>query len=127
MFIELLNEVLNEASPFYFYVGFFLAAYCAFSFSFMSMPLRAKSKEAVTRNYYATRFRLLPIETRLGEIAEILDWITEKSKRKEGPEDDSDNHFLSFTKQNQKRGGEQWTNILYSHSLKNIALSSSFY
>ncbi|QTM99734.1 hypothetical protein ERJ70_10735 [Sediminibacillus dalangtanensis] len=124
MLIELLNELLSEASPFYFYVSMMLAIYCAFGFSVMAFPSLSKSSEMVTRDYHAIQFRLLPVERRLTETGEVITWIARKIKRKDGPEDDTDNHSFSLTNQKYTlRGGQQWKNILYSLPFKRADLS----
>ncbi|WP_053219314.1 hypothetical protein [Virgibacillus senegalensis] len=122
--IELLNELLNEASPFYFYVSMILAIYCAFGFSVIAYSSLSKSSEMVTRDYHAIQFRLLPVAARLTETCLVTTWIASKVKRKDGPEDDADHH--TFSLYNQKhilRGGKQWRNILYSQPLKRPVLS----
>lgn len=48
-------------------------------------------------------------------------WITRIMKRKEGPEDDSDNSSFSNLELTQLRGGFMWEKNLYLPSFRNIA------
>lgn len=123
MLVELLNEILNEASPFYFYVSWILTVFCLFNFVYLSFHARKDSSELMIRDYHANQYRLLPSSTWNKTGRSILNWITAKTKRKDSPEDDDDNlSFSLYTSIAKKRGGKLCTSILYSPSLKNIVL-----
>ncbi|MEQ6390730.1 hypothetical protein RZN22_15665 [Bacillaceae bacterium S4-13-58] len=118
MILEMLNEILSDFSPFYLYVGFLLF----FAFSYATITI---APHYVTSNsYYISNTEMVDFiawcEHRiLGLRHRIQTWISEKIKRKESPENDSEGHHCcSFLHLDYKsQGGQQ---CLYSLPQKNI-------
>lgn len=122
--IELINELVNDMSPFYSYISILLTIVCSYQFISIGVQGITRNNDILTREYHDIRVRLLPMQELYGEIAEVLDWLTRKTKRIAAPDDDTDNHSFSFIKLSLLiRGGQQWKIILYSLFLKNTALS----
>lgn len=123
MITELLNELVNEMSPFYLYISILLTIFSSYHFLSIGVQSVTRDHDILTRKYHDIRIRLLPMQELYGEIAEVLDWITRKTERIASPDDDTDNQPFSFLKLFlQLRGGQQWKIILYSLFLKNTAL-----
>lgn len=124
MLVELLNELLNEASPFYFYASWLLTVFCLYNFIDPGFYSRKNSIELMRRDYHSNQFGLLSHYAHIGLKDSILDWIITKTKRKDGPEDDDDNFSFSLNSaEPNKRGGRIWTDFLCSPALKNIVYS----
>lgn len=117
--VELLNGLANDISPIYLYVSILLTIVCSYQLLSISLKGNAGNNNVYIREYHAIKVRLLPMQELFGEIIGIHDWITKKTKRKAGPDDDTDHpsfSFLSIFLHN--RGGQSCT-IIYSLSLKN--------
>ncbi|WP_284139602.1 MULTISPECIES: hypothetical protein [unclassified Virgibacillus] len=120
MFMELLTELINETSPFYFYLSIMLSAISSMHFIHLDMH------RFVTEHnkFYTKKASLVdcqPARERkpLGEISEVQHWIFQKAMRMDGPDDDTDgNSFCFFNQLKKKQGGSQlqWQKNLYSHS-----------
>ncbi|MEN1968674.1 hypothetical protein WMZ97_11450 [Lentibacillus sp. N15] len=124
--LELLNQLIDDVSPFYVYLGIILTIICAYQGISLTMGNINHQNEVFTRQWHAERFRLLPAQEERGINKQIHNWITIKTKRMEIPDDDTDSHsFSTHTFNTTNRGGQQWKENLYSQSL-NIALSVSF-
>ncbi|PAV29662.1 hypothetical protein CIL05_09825 [Virgibacillus profundi] len=123
MLIEILFDILSDFSLLYFYVSIILSIFCAYQITHFSLFNIKKMNECYTREHHSIQARQIPLVSVVGEVIEKRDWLTNKTKRIEAPDDDAEIHSFSLVnKRTIKRGGQQWKNILYSLSLKNIAL-----
>ncbi|WP_217587992.1 hypothetical protein [Lentibacillus saliphilus] len=119
MLIELLNELLNDASPFYFYVSMFGTAAAAMKLIHMNAPVSIKHRLHIKRTIAIQNAASFPDQP-FTENMEIQTWLTHIFKRIDAPDDDADGHTSSyFNDMNNIRGGQTWKKHLYSHSLKN--------
>ncbi|MEW9675722.1 hypothetical protein ABRT01_05980 [Lentibacillus sp. L22] len=120
--LELLNQLTSDVSPFYVYLSIILTIICAYRGMSFTMGNTIQQNQIFTRQWHATRFRLLPAQEELGANTEIHHWIAAKMKRIEAPDDDSDSHSCSLKVLNDyHRGGQKWNANLYSQLLENIA------
>ncbi|WP_156288684.1 hypothetical protein [Oceanobacillus salinisoli] len=120
MLLEIINELLNELSPFYCYLSVFISIVYLERIRF-EWQQHGLENQLYIRKCHEVEFRLLPKQKCIPRIIEIRNWITTKTKRIEAPDDDSEAPSFSFIHSIQLRGGKQWKQNLYSLSLKNIA------
>ncbi|MDY7046438.1 hypothetical protein RVS70_19815 [Virgibacillus sp. M23] len=121
MMIELLNEVVNDVSPFYLYISILLTILSTYQFLTIDARNIIENNNILTREYHNLRVRLLPMQELFGECREVIEWLIKKTNRIASPDDDTDNESFSFqANELSKRGGQQWIVNLYSHSLRNI-------
>ncbi|GAA0442919.1 MAG: hypothetical protein ACQEWU_09970 [Bacillota bacterium] len=121
MMIELLNEVVNDVSPFYLYISILLTIVSTYQFLTIDARNIIENNNILTREYHNLRVRLLPMQELFGECREVIEWLIKKTNRIASPDDDTDNESFSFqANELSKRGGQQWIVNLYSHSLRNI-------
>ncbi|MGX9933620.1 hypothetical protein [Virgibacillus sp. Bac332] len=119
--IELLNEVVNDVSPFYLYISILLTIVSTYQFLTIDARNIIENNNILTREYHNLRVRLLPMQELFGECREVIEWLIKKTNRIASPDDDTDNESFSFqANELSKRGGQQWIVNLYSHSLRNI-------
>src|SRR5699024_8588756 len=116
MAFELLYELLNETSPFYFYFSLFLSALGAIKLiQFDHLHKFIGHRYVYTQEAHAIQIQSAPVQESIGETTDILDWIVKKAKRFDAPDDDTDDHSFSFFKTTRKkRGGASWSKNLYS-------------
>lgn len=126
MILELLSELFADTStsPLTFYVTIFLSVIGPIKFSQFGLHKFIGHAHVYTRKSHAIQSQSAPIQESIGETTDIMDWIVQKAKRIDAPDDDTDdNNFSFFQAMMKKRGGQPWNEHLYSHSTKNIALS----
>ncbi|RDW19730.1 hypothetical protein [Oceanobacillus chungangensis] len=121
MFLELLNELLSDFSPIYLYLSFLLSVVY---FDYIQLDFRCSidKNHAFIRRSHALKVDSLPIQQPISGAIEIHNWLTNKTKRIEIPDDDNDAHSNSTFSIDKNRGGQKWKKHLYSRSLKNIKL-----
>ncbi|RDW17576.1 hypothetical protein CWR48_13720 [Oceanobacillus arenosus] len=126
MLLELLNELLSDFSPIYLYLSFLLSVVY---FDYIQLDLRCTvyKNHAFIRKSHALKIQSLPKQQPITGVIKIHNWLTNKTKRIEIPDDDNDPHSNSTSTLDKNRGGQQWKKHLYSRSLKNISLSSCFF
>lgn len=119
MLLELLNELLNDLSPFYLYLSLIIAN---LHLEFLQLGLQYRSFEnhLYIRKCHDVQFRLLPKLKIIPRIIELRNWICMITKRIESV-DDSEAPSLFVNLRIQRQGGKKWSQNLYSLSLKNIA------
>ncbi|MEF2292762.1 hypothetical protein [Virgibacillus dokdonensis] len=121
--IDLLNELMNDASPVYFYLSILFTLSSAYSFTAIQPRHIMESRYLQIREYHNERYRLLPIQELFGMCDEIFQWVVKKANRITSPDDDADHSFFSFKGQNVlQRGGKECTIILYSQFSRGTAL-----
>ncbi|MFD1849852.1 hypothetical protein [Oceanobacillus bengalensis] len=122
MLLELMNELLSEFSPIYFYFGLLLTIVYFDPFQF-TVKRKIVENQLYMRHSHELKYQTLPRQSLIPRIIELRNWLTTKVKRVEAPDDDADAHSFSYPNLNQIRGGQKWKKHLYSLLLKNIALS----
>lgn len=126
MVLDLLNEFINDTSPFYFYFNLLWATVGALQLIHFNVHQFMKYRELHTKHSAKVQVEKFATDEPIVENLEIRKWLTNKFKRIEAPDDDTDSDSFSFfTKAIENRGGREWKNVLYSPFLKNIALSAS--
>ncbi|MUV38632.1 hypothetical protein JNUCC1_02486 [Lentibacillus sp. JNUCC-1] len=119
MLIELLNEILNDTSPFYFYISMFWAAAGAVKLIHMHKPVSIKQRLHFRKSpgiYENTVFSQQPFT----ENMSIQTRLTHIFKRIDAPDDDRDDQVLLISNPTRKiQGGLLCNTHLYSRSLKN--------
>ncbi|MDY0407590.1 hypothetical protein ACFFIS_09015 [Virgibacillus soli] len=127
MLFEIVSDFLLATSPFYFYISLFLSALAVLKFIHFDLH------HYLHHNIYSKRahtidIHVLHFENQVEQVSEIRDWIAQKIKRIESPDDDTDGHPLPLnTLLTHFRGGILWKKDLYSHFLRNMASSRSFF
>lgn len=116
--IELLNELVSDISPIYFYISILLTIVCTYQLFLITGKGNIGNNNVFIRKYHAIKVRLLPMQELFGEIIGIHDWITKKTKRKAAPDDDTDHPSFSFLSTFLQIRGGQSCKIIYSLSLK---------
>ncbi|KPH77462.1 MULTISPECIES: hypothetical protein [Bacillaceae] len=119
MLLELLNELLNDLSPFYLYLSLVISN---FHLGFLQFGLQYRSFEnqIYIRKCHNVQFRLLPKLKITPRIIELRTWICTITKKTESV-DDPEAPSLSINIMIKRQGGKKWSQNLYSLSLKNIA------
>ncbi|AXI08545.1 hypothetical protein CUC15_06260 [Oceanobacillus zhaokaii] len=125
MFLELLNELLSDFSPIYLYLSFLLSVVY---FDYIQLDFRCAidKNHAFIRKSHALKLDSLPRQQPISGAIKIHNWITNKTKRIEIPDDDNEAYSNSNISKDKIRGGQKWKKGLYSRSLKNIKLASCF-
>ncbi|WP_174616025.1 hypothetical protein [Virgibacillus ihumii] len=119
MVFELLYDVVGEISPIYIYLSIILSLVCSFRIMNVSMQHSIIRNHDYTKECHATHIKLLPVNEPIGQVTEIYNWITHRTKRIDAPDDDSDHHSFSLHKKF-LRGGQSCKRNLYSLSFTNI-------
>ncbi|GAB4071887.1 hypothetical protein GCM10028778_00170 [Barrientosiimonas marina] len=121
MITELLYELFVDTSPVYLYVSVFLSVIGTINLAQLDLHQNHELAHVATRKSHAIRIQAAPVQESIGESTAIMDWIVQKAKRIDAPDDDTDDHTFSFFKTiTKKRGGAQCNAHLYSQLLKNI-------
>ncbi|MCM3400359.1 hypothetical protein [Oceanobacillus profundus] len=119
MLVELLSELFNEFSPIYFYIGLLLSI----------IPLRIYNQpntyqtDVYLRRSHALQFQLLSLPDLTATALDIRNWITNRTKRIEVPDDNEEDSSSLVFYRYKNLGGLKWKQLLYSSKLKNIASS----
>lgn len=122
MFFDVLSEMINNASPFYFYVGLLWSMVGALQLINMDMQNFRRNHYFHVKNVYTFQVDSALIQEPSIRNQAVITWLTHKTKRIEAPDDDSDDASFSISKQIKEiRGGLYWKNKVYSLPLKNIA------
>ncbi|MFD1361228.1 hypothetical protein [Lentibacillus salinarum] len=122
MIIEILHELFADTSPFYVYFSICLSVIGTINLTQFDLHQFIGHAHVYTRESHAIQIQSAPIQASIGEATDIMDWIVQKAKRIDAPDDDTDDHTLSFFKTTmKKRGGPRWNEHLYSRLPKNIA------
>lgn len=118
--IELINELINDASPVYFYLSILLTVASACSFSTIQFGDMLDTHHFQIRESHNERYRLLPIQELFGMCDEIFQWVVKKANRITAPDDDTDHSSFSLRAMDLiQRGGNICAIILYSLFLRN--------
>ncbi|WP_337019606.1 hypothetical protein [Oceanobacillus massiliensis] len=120
MLIELLSDLLNECSPIYLYLSL-LVTIIQFELIQLDDHNKMFKNDVQTRKSHALRFQLLPLQKINAAMIDIRNWIANRTKRIEIPDDDKEDPSFSISHSNINRGGVTWKQLLYSPNLKNIA------
>jgi hypothetical protein len=122
--IELLNQLLNDMTPFYLYVSILLTMVSVYSFTAINTRDIMSKNYLHIRQYHDERFRLLPMQELFGMCQEVFQWFVKKANRLAAPEDDTDHLSFSFIYRDLLlRGGQQCKVILYSLFLRSTVSS----
>ncbi|HLR09555.1 MAG TPA: hypothetical protein VK136_09940 [Bacillota bacterium] len=99
MAFELLYELLNETSPFYFYFSLFLSALGAIKWiQFDHWHKFIGQRYVYTKETHAIQIQSAPVQKSINETTDIMDWMIKKAKRFDAPDDDTDDHPSLFSK-----------------------------
>ncbi|WP_068675530.1 hypothetical protein [Oceanobacillus sp. Castelsardo] len=119
MLLELLNELLNDLSPFYLYLSLVIAN-LHLGFLQFDLQYRSFENQIYIRKCHDVQFRLLPKLKIIPRIIELRNWICTITKRIDSI-DDSEAPSFFVTLITKRQGGKKWSQNLYSLTLKNIA------
>ncbi|WP_407271710.1 hypothetical protein [Radiobacillus sp. PE A8.2] len=121
MFVDIVGELQNDLYPMYVYFTFIASIVCSFGVLYLSTTQFSHKQSKLYDGYNLNAQHSTRTDIHV-HMQDIRIWITKKTKRKEGPEDDSDNHnFSAFYFAIKKRGGKLCLKHLYLRSVKNIA------
>ncbi|NBJ67908.1 MULTISPECIES: hypothetical protein [Clostridia] len=121
--MELINELINDVSPVYFYLSILLTMASAYSFSAIQFGQMMDTHHLQIRKNHNERYRLLPIQELFGMCDEIFQWVIKKANRIAAPDDDTGHSSFSLRAMDLiQRGGKICTIILYSLFLRNTVL-----
>ncbi len=90
---------------------------------FVARESSAAHRSTTEKQLYSWRNLMVSEKMLLDHHVDRHAWITRIMKRKEGPEDDSDNLSFSNSVTTKLRGGFMWEKNLHSPSFQNIARS----
>jgi hypothetical protein len=127
MLLEFLYESLSDLSPLYLYLSVLLSMIFALRFMPFFMESFAENSKLYRQKLHARKAKLVQMQAPKTVLIEKRNWLSRKTKRIEAPDDDTDSESFLLQAINKKQGGTTWKSNLYSHSLRNIALSESFY
>ncbi|MFC4558986.1 hypothetical protein ACFO3D_12360 [Virgibacillus kekensis] len=118
MLIELLYELIGEASPMSLYLGIALSLIGHQQLMNIGQLETGLSQYDYIHELHNHYYNLQPRHESTIPVRDIYNWITHTTKRIDSPDDDSDNHSFSFPYNQHKRGGHNdWKKTLYSLSL----------
>ncbi|WP_289890778.1 hypothetical protein [Virgibacillus pantothenticus] len=121
--MDLINELINDASPVYFYLSILLTMASEYSFTAIQFGHMMDTHHLQIREYHNERYRLLPIQELFGMCDEIFQWVVKKASQITSPDDDTDHSPFSLQFMDLlQRGGKICTIILYSLFLRNTVL-----
>ncbi|ALX49628.1 hypothetical protein [Lentibacillus amyloliquefaciens] len=122
MIIELLYELLADTSPFYFYFSIVMSVIGTIKITQFNLYKFIGHTHVHTKHSHSIEIQSAPNQESIGETTDVMDWIVQKAKRVDAPDDDTDHHAFSFFNViMKKRGGHRWNENLYSLLRTNIA------
>ncbi|WP_186580717.1 hypothetical protein [Aquibacillus kalidii] len=123
MVLDLISEINSDFYPMYFYITIILTIFCSLQLVHITHHYLNDYRSITTKNQKFINITAQLNRVNVNSKSDRLSWITKKMKRKEGPEDDSDNNSSNLNKTYLTiRGGLTCLNKLYSLFSKNIAL-----
>ncbi|WP_249870665.1 hypothetical protein [Oceanobacillus saliphilus] len=120
MFIELLSEFLNEFSPIYIYLSLLISV-LHFEFGQLNEQNRLFKNDWYAQKSNTLQFQMTSFPEMNVAAITIRNWIANKTKRIETPDDDKEDSSFSIFYSTKNRGGQKWKQHLYSPNLRIIA------
>ncbi|WP_280771105.1 hypothetical protein [Salipaludibacillus daqingensis] len=114
-------EFSQDLIPVLLTVSLYMTFAGAHLIQYMAHESSAANRSMTQKQLHSWRNLNVPESMQLDHHIDRHAWITRIMKRKEGPEDDSDNLSFSNSVITKLRGGFMWKKSLYSPNFQNIA------